>query len=86
MNSAMHVAVNMADLRQISCPTPITNSDRIMLGHGSGGRLSADLIRRLFLPAFANDVLNALEDQATLTLPSPRFGGEGLGLLSPGAP
>jgi hydrogenase expression/formation protein HypE len=75
----------MADLQQPVCPVPIANTEHIILGHGSGGRLSADLIRRLFLPAFGNDVLNSLEDQATLALPndvaanlpSPRLGGEG---------
>jgi hydrogenase expression/formation protein HypE len=41
-------------------------SGQVLLGHGSGGRLTADLIRQLFVPAFANDVLSALEDQATL--------------------
>lgn len=51
---------------RLTCPTPLTNYDRILLGHGSGGRLSADLIARLFVPAFANDVLRAMEDQATL--------------------
>src|SRR5208337_4998877 len=40
----------------------------VLLGHGSGGRLTADLIERLFLPAFGNEVLSALEDQATVSL------------------
>ena len=40
-----------------------------MLGHGGGGLLSAQLIERLFLPAYGNDVLAALEDQATVSLP-----------------
>ena len=52
-----------------NCPLPRSSSDRILLGHGSGGLLSADLIRRVFLPAFGNPVLDALEDQATLRLP-----------------
>jgi hydrogenase expression/formation protein HypE len=51
-----------------TCPVPRTNYDRILLGHGSGGQLSADLVRQLFLPVFGNDVLDALEDQATLSL------------------
>jgi hydrogenase expression/formation protein HypE len=51
-----------------TCPVPKSNYDRVLLGHGSGGRLSADLIQRLFLPALGNDVLAALEDQATLAL------------------
>ena len=45
---------------------PRSNYDRILLGHGSGGQLTNDLIRRLFVPAFDNDVLVAQEDQATL--------------------
>jgi len=49
-----------------ACPVPIGRYDRIVLGHGSGGRLTADLVNRLFLPAFHNEVLAALEDQATV--------------------
>jgi hydrogenase expression/formation protein HypE len=51
-----------------ACPLPVTQYDRVLLGHGSGGQLTADLIRRLFLPALGNGVLAALEDQATLRL------------------
>ena len=42
--------------------------DHVVLGHGSGGKLTADLIRNVFLPGFDNRVLAALEDQATLDL------------------
>jgi hydrogenase expression/formation protein HypE len=49
-----------------ACPVPAGQYDRIVLGHGSGGRLTADLVNRVFLPAFANEVLAALEDQATV--------------------
>src|SRR4051812_44613243 len=51
-----------------ACPAPRSRYDHILLGHGSGGQLTADLIQRLFVPGFANDVLGALEDQATLSL------------------
>jgi hydrogenase expression/formation protein HypE len=54
-----------------ACPTPATSYDRIVLGHGSGGRLSAELIERVFLPAFQSPVLDALEDQAVFNLPLP---------------
>jgi hydrogenase expression/formation protein HypE len=47
---------------------PASQYERIVLGHGSGGRLSAELLRRVFLPAFGNEVLSRLEDQATLAL------------------
>jgi hydrogenase expression/formation protein HypE len=52
-----------------SCPVPKSQYENVLLGHGSGGQLTNDLIRRLFVPAFDNQVLSALEDQATLELP-----------------
>lgn len=51
-----------------SCPLPFAQHDRVLLGHGSGGRLSADLIHRLFLPILGNDILSKLEDQASCSL------------------
>ena len=44
------------------CPSPASGYDRIVLGHGSGGRLSANLLRDVFLPGFGNEVLSRLED------------------------
>jgi hydrogenase expression/formation protein HypE len=61
-----------------ACPVPQSRYDQILLGHGGGGQLTADLIQRLFVPALGNDVLGALEDQATVSLgadngvPAPR--------------
>ncbi len=52
----------------IACPTPIAIRDKILLGHGSGGKLSAELLREVFLPAFANPVLLQMEDQASLEI------------------
>jgi hydrogenase expression/formation protein HypE len=50
----------------LDCPVPRSGYDRIVMGHGGGGRLSADLLRNVFLPAYGNEVLAQLEDQATL--------------------
>jgi hydrogenase expression/formation protein HypE len=55
-----------------SCPAPFAGYDRVLLAHGSGGRLSSDLVARLFLPALGNQVLNRLEDQATCDVPGLR--------------
>ena len=49
-----------------SCPVPLPGRDSVLLGHGSGGRLTAELIRELFLPAFENPILARLDDQAIL--------------------
>jgi hydrogenase expression/formation protein HypE len=35
----------------LSCPLPITERKNIVMGHGSGGKLTAQLIQELFLPA-----------------------------------
>ena len=51
-----------------TCPTPITEYDKILLGHGSGGRLSADLIEKIFVPAFNNKILDQLGDQAVVDI------------------
>ncbi len=48
----------------LSCPVPITDRKNIVMGHGSGGKLSAQLVRDLFLPAFENEYLRKLDDQA----------------------
>src|SRR5579872_4302170 len=56
-----------------ACSVPQSRYERVLLGHGSGGQLTADLIQRLFVPGFANEVLGALEDQATLDWPPPLF-------------
>lgn len=40
--------------------------DRILLAHGSGGRLTHDLVKTLFREAFANPSLDRMEDAAVL--------------------
>ena len=57
----------------LSCPAPVSNTDRVQLGHGSGGKMSAALIRDRFMPHFGNDVLAQLGDAATLELPHGRI-------------
>ena len=56
-----------------SCPLPIMDYETIQLAHGSGGRLSAELISRFFLPRFGNAILNRLEDQAVVDFPRGRL-------------
>jgi hydrogenase expression/formation protein HypE len=56
-----------------SCPLPLTGGDRILLGHGSGGKMTAELIARCFLPAFRNEVLEKLDDQAVVEINGVRL-------------
>jgi len=60
-------------LAQLTCPAPLPKKDTIVVGHGSGGRLSADLMRDVFLPAFANPILMRLDDQALISVNGTRL-------------
>ena len=40
--------------------------EKILLAHGSGGRLTHDLIRQVFLPRFSNPLLDILDDSAKI--------------------
>jgi hydrogenase expression/formation protein HypE len=55
-----------------SCPLPLEPSEHVVLGHGSGGKLSQNLVERVFLPAYGNEFLNRLDDQAVVELPGTR--------------
>jgi hydrogenase expression/formation protein HypE len=60
------------DPASFTCPAPLKPTERIVLGHGSGGRLSAELLRDVFLPLFSNPVLDRLDDQAIVEIGSVR--------------
>jgi hydrogenase expression/formation protein HypE len=55
-------------IANLVCPAPMPIKDTIVLGHGSGGRLSAELIQEIFLPAFQNPILSRLDDQAVVNV------------------
>lgn len=57
----------------LQCPTPLAASERILLGHGSGGRLSAQLLRDIVLPPISNPLLDRMEDQAALEIGGRRI-------------
>ena len=49
-----------------SCPLPLRDQGTIVLGHGGGGQLSAELIEHLFVPAFGDATLSQLGDSAII--------------------
>ncbi len=55
-----------APFQGLVCPTPCGDTDRVQLGHGSGGKMSAALLRDHFLPRFENPVLSELGDAAVV--------------------
>ncbi len=51
-----------------ACPTPLSDTERVQLGHGSGGKMSAALLRDRFLPHLGNPILGELGDGAVVAL------------------
>ena len=49
-----------------NCPLPIHNRGTIVLGHGSGGQMTHDLIRDVFHSRLSNAILNASNDAAKI--------------------
>lgn len=48
------------------CPAPLRDHPTIVMGHGGGGKLTAELVQHLFLPAFRSAALDQLGDAAVL--------------------
>jgi len=64
----------MTTLDSSACPLPLSGGDdRVLLGHGSGGKLSAALIRNVFLAAFHNPILARMDDQAIVSINGVRL-------------
>lgn len=58
----------------LSCPVPRVADDRIVLAHGGGGRLTHQLIEKIFMPAFGNPMLEQRHDGAVLALEGMKTG------------
>lgn len=58
----------LPDFSNWSCPLPLVGYPTIVMGHGGGGKLGAELVEHLFLPAFRNPTLENLGDAAVLDL------------------
>ncbi len=67
------MAEAIKSIATLACPSPLPAKDTVLLGHGSGGTLSGDLIRDVFLAAFQNPVLDRLDDQAIVTINGSRL-------------
>lgn len=56
---------------KLNCPLPSSPGATVQLGHGSGGKLSQQLLRELIYPYFDNPILNQGHDSALLQLSNP---------------
>jgi hydrogenase expression/formation protein HypE len=55
------------------CPLPIFDHPQIVLGHGGGGKLSSELIEKVFVSRFANPTLERMNDSALLEVGGARL-------------
>jgi hydrogenase expression/formation protein HypE len=53
------------------CPVPIGQHENVVIGHGSGGRMTESLIQGIFYPAFENQALERRDDSAVVEVPGP---------------
>ncbi|MFG3052500.1 hydrogenase expression/formation protein HypE [Kitasatospora sp. NPDC048239] len=65
--------VEAPDFSGWSCPLPLRDYPRVVMGHGGGGAMSAELVENVFVPAFGNRILAGLGDSAVLTLGGARL-------------
>ncbi len=56
-----------------SCPLPLSDYQEIVLAHGSGGKLSQQLIQEMVLPQFGNRWLDLQHDGAIFSVNGTRF-------------
>src|SRR6266850_2447554 len=56
-----------------ACPAPILDHKTVILGHGSGGKLTHQLIQKMIVPAFRNPALEAQHDGAVLSMQGTRI-------------
>ena len=60
------------DFEGRACPIPLRDSPIIVMGHGGGGQMSAELIEHLFVPAFGATA-TGLADSAVVELGGARI-------------
>jgi hydrogenase expression/formation protein HypE len=60
------------DMESWVCPAPLRDAPNIVMGHGGGGAMSAELIEHLFLPAFGPAADAAMGDAAVVDIGDAR--------------
>ena len=58
---------------KLDCPLPVVDTECILLGHGSGGRLTHKLITDVFYPAFRNPILEQEHDGGVFAVDKRRL-------------
>ena len=61
------------EFRGLSCPLPIAEYRKVLLAHGGGGKLTQQMIHKMFLPQFKNELLGPLHDGAVFGIQGTRL-------------
>ncbi|QGV77078.1 hydrogenase expression/formation protein HypE [Streptomyces ficellus] len=61
------------DMLSWTCPAPLRDRPRVVMGHGGGGVMSAELVEQVFLPAFGQVAPGGLTDSAAVELGGARL-------------
>ncbi len=56
-----------------ACPIPITEYKNVLLAHGGGGKLTQQMIQKMFLSQFQNSLLEPLHDGAVFSINGTRL-------------
>jgi len=59
------------DVQGAYCPVPLKQTETIVMGHGSGGKMMHDLIKTIFTEAFKNPVLSENNDAGRIQIDKP---------------
>jgi hydrogenase expression/formation protein HypE len=54
--------------QNLVCPVPLRHNEKIVIGHGSGGLMTSDLIKEIFQSHFSNPILDLGNDAAVISL------------------
>ncbi len=63
----MNAKNNLPQMQGAVCPVPLAHRQKIVMGHGSGGKMMNDLIRDIFLPPLDNPALRAGDDAGVVS-------------------
>ncbi len=70
----------LSSIQGLTCPLPLPHNERVVLGHGSGGKMSYDLISKVFLASFDNSILRIGDDAGAITIPDQGSDGSRLAI------
>jgi hydrogenase expression/formation protein HypE len=70
---AKSATASAPDFNGWTCPLPLRDSPTVVMGHGGGGAMSAELVTHLFLPAFGGQPPSGLADSAVLDIGGQRI-------------